>query len=231
MLPNAMDVTGVGDFNKNIKSRTIERGGRCLLRDNQFTPVHETDEMGVYSIPVDQLEEYDQVSAAPADISAPELPRRNFLNNRTVQPSEPHSQRSLSAAGWLDINIKEPPPQPRIVISQNSSNYVTLDTNSPDLSDGDTRHINTDHSPQHIQQRFREPSFDYELSKNSNQEVKKVNLHKLGKQSFGFSISDGNGNMGVFVKNVDSGSVAEKGNLKPLDRLLAVSLVNIHNYL
>ena len=226
VLPNAMEMTGLGEPNKSIKSRTIERGGRGLLRDNQFTPVHEADEMGVYSIPTDQPEGSEQVSSN-TDTTAPALPLRNPVSSGTVHPSElthPHSQESLSAAGWLDVNTIETPPQPRIVVnSQNSNNYVTLDTNSPELSDGDNKQIHTNHSPSHLQHRFREPSFDSEISKNSNQEVKKVKLQKLGKQSFGFSISDGNGNMGVFVKNVDSGSVAERGDLKPLDKLLAVS--------
>ena len=220
VLPNSIEMTGLGESSKNVKSRTIERSSRGLLRDNQFTPVHEMDELGVYSIPM-ETEGEGQLSPnaqTPPENAAPALPHRNTVSSGT----HPHSQRSLSAAGWLDVSTKEPPPQPRIVVTAQTSNYVTLDTKSAELSDGDNGQTNSNHSPGRIQYRSREPSFDSEI-KNSNQEVKKVKLQKLGKQSFGFSISDGNGNMGVFVKNVDSGSVAERGDLKPLDKLLAVS--------
>ena len=205
VLPNVIEMTNI-DQKKANKSRTMERVRTGL---SNFTPVHETDELGVYSIPLDEETHQDVTSQQiPSDTSAPDLPRRNILPVN-------HSPRPSSDTTWLDVPTKLPPPQPRVVASsQNSSNYVTLNTNTE----------NGDISPgAQIQHRLRQPSFDSNISKNSNQEVTRVKLQKMDKQSFGFSISDGTGNMGVFVKNVDCGSVAEKGNLKPLDKLLSVS--------
>eukprot|EP00800_Vazella_pourtalesii_P012329 TRINITY_DN2913_c0_g2_i5.p1 TRINITY_DN2913_c0_g2~~TRINITY_DN2913_c0_g2_i5.p1 ORF type:complete len:867 (-),score=220.48 TRINITY_DN2913_c0_g2_i5:132-2732(-) len=209
VLPNVVEVTNI-DQKKTNKSRTMERGRTGL---GNFTPVHETDELGVYSIPLDE-ETHQEVTGprVPSNTSAPALPRRNQIPVN-------HSPRPSQDTTWLDVPTKQPPPQPRLVASlQTSNNYVTLNTNTE----------NGDINPgAQIQHRLRQPSFDSNLSKNSNQEVTKVKLQKMDKQSFGFSISDGTGNMGVFVKNVDCGSVAERGNLKPLDKLLAINGISI----
>ncbi|KAI6661174.1 glutamate receptor-interacting protein 1 [Oopsacas minuta] len=216
-LPNSIEMVTF-DPKKINKSRTMERG-RTGIRDCHFTPVHEMDELGVYSIPLDQEpNEALTDQQIPDQSSAPALPRRN-----QALPSEQTqilSSRSVSGATWLDVPIKEAPPLPRIVATaQPSSNYVTLNT--------ENGHTDTNNSQIQIQQRFRQPSFDSDIKKHSNQEVMKVQLYKQEKQSFGFSISDGNGNMGVFVKNVDAGSAADRGDLKPLDKLLAINGITI----
>ena len=192
VLPDSFEIMGLSEAGKKTalsKARTIERGGG--LRECQFPPVHEAEESGTYSLPLEQ---------SPGQDPAPTLPRRNANpispahRKQASQPTDQltrqqsHPLRPTSSSGWLNNQSLEPPPLPRVI---SGGNYLTPDSSVSE--------------------------------KNANQEVKRIQLHKLAKQSYGFSISDDPVNLGVFVKNVDSGSVAERGDLKPLDKLIAVS--------